>query len=125
MCIRDSIFLDRDNNLWVSAWTAGVSYANTRARFFKTVRSVSYTHLVSTYRVDFYAHCFELVVLFSHIHQFSRTYESKVCLLYTSVMGGLYGNEFDFPEWNLVQDINAAQTVFSEWPTPVLSLIHI
>ena len=33
---------------------------------------------VSTYRVDFYAHCFELVVLFSHIHQFSRTYESKV-----------------------------------------------
>lgn len=30
----------------------------------------------------------------------------KVKLL--SVMGGLYGNEFDFPEWNLVQDINAA-----------------
>lgn len=36
-------------------------------------------------------------------------------------MGGLYGNEFDFPEWNLVQDINAAQTVFSEWPTPVIA----
>ena len=34
----NNIFLDRDNNLWVSAWTAGVSYANTRARFFKTVR---------------------------------------------------------------------------------------
>lgn len=29
----NNIFLDRDNNLWVSAWTAGVSYANTRARF--------------------------------------------------------------------------------------------
>ena len=43
----------------------------------------------------------------------------KVKLL--SVMGGLYGNEFDFPEWNLVQDINAAQTVFSEWPTPVIA----
>ena len=34
----NNIFLDRDNNLWVSAWTAGVSYANTRPRFFKTVR---------------------------------------------------------------------------------------
>ena len=43
----------------------------------------------------------------------------KVKLL--SVMGGLYGNEFDFPEWNLVQDISAAQTVFSEWPTPVIA----
>ena len=33
---------------------------------------------VSTYRIDFYTHRLELIVLFSHIHQFSRTYESKV-----------------------------------------------
>lgn len=34
----NNLFLDRDNNLWVSAWTAGVSYANTRSHFFRTVR---------------------------------------------------------------------------------------
>ena len=38
-----------------------------------------------------------------------------------SVMGGLYGNEFDFPEWNLIQDLDAAQTVFKEWPTAVVA----
>ena len=38
-----------------------------------------------------------------------------------SVMGGLYGNEFDFPEWNLIQDLDAAQTVFKEWPTTVVA----
>ena len=27
-------------------------------------------------------------------------------------MGGLYGNEFDFPEWNIVNDLNAAQITF-------------
>lgn len=40
---------------------------------------------------------------------------------FLSVMGGLYGNEFDFPEWNLIQDLNAAQTVFKEWPTPIIA----
>lgn len=34
----NNIFLDRDHNLWVSAWTAGVSYANTRTHLFRTVR---------------------------------------------------------------------------------------
>lgn len=43
----------------------------------------------------------------------------KVKLL--SVMGGLYGDEFDFPEWNLVQDLDAAKEVFSVWPTPVVA----
>lgn len=43
----------------------------------------------------------------------------KVKLL--SVMGGLYGDEFDFPEWNIVQDLFAAQTVFAEWPTEVVA----
>lgn len=38
-----------------------------------------------------------------------------------SVMGGLYGNEFDFPEWNLIQDLDAAQTVFKEWPTAAVA----
>ena len=36
----------------------------------------------------------------------------KVKLL--SVMGGLYGNEFDFPEWNIANDLNAAQITFKE-----------
>ena len=43
----------------------------------------------------------------------------KVKLL--SVMGGLYGNEFDFPEWNIVQDLKASQTVFAEWPTEMVA----
>ncbi len=43
----------------------------------------------------------------------------KVKLL--SVMGGLYGDEFDFPEWNIVQDLPAAQTVFSEWPGEMIA----
>lgn len=43
----------------------------------------------------------------------------KVKLL--SVMGGLYGNEFDFPEWNIVQDLPAAQTVFAEWPGEMIA----
>lgn len=36
-------------------------------------------------------------------------------------MGGLYGNEFDFPEWNIVNDLNAAQITFKEWPTPIIA----
>ena len=43
----------------------------------------------------------------------------KVKLL--SVMGGLYGNEFDFPEWNIVQDLKASQKVFTEWPTEIVA----
>ena len=43
----------------------------------------------------------------------------KVKLL--SVMGGLYGNEFDFPEWNIINDLNAAQITFKEWPTPIIA----
>ena len=43
----------------------------------------------------------------------------KVKLL--SVMGGLYGNEFDFPEWNIVQDLSASQNVFAEWPTEIVA----
>ena len=43
----------------------------------------------------------------------------KVKLL--SVMGGLYGNEFDFPEWNIANDLNAAQITFKEWPTPIIA----
>lgn len=34
----NNLFLDRNNNLWVSAWSAGVSYANPRVHFFRTVR---------------------------------------------------------------------------------------
>lgn len=45
--------------------------------------------------------------------------EKKVKLL--SVMGGLYGEAFDFPEWNIVQDLEAAQKVFAEWPTEVVA----
>jgi len=45
--------------------------------------------------------------------------ERKVKLL--SVMGGLYNNEFDFPEWNIIQDLDAAQKVFSEWPTEIVA----
>lgn len=47
-----------------------------------TFRSImpSFVHemRVSTYRIDFYTHRLELIVLFSHIHQFSRTYKSKI-----------------------------------------------
>lgn len=50
----NNIFLDRDNNLWVSAWTAGVSYANTRARFFKTVRYSPFRTVRYKYRFRVY-----------------------------------------------------------------------
>lgn len=43
----------------------------------------------------------------------------KVKLL--SVMGGLYGKEFDFPEWNIVNDLKSAQTTFSRWPTLLIA----
>ena len=40
---------------------------------------------------------------------------------YMSVMGGLFGNEFDFPEWNIVTDLSAARKVFAEWPTEIVA----
>ncbi|MDL2304853.1 nucleoside hydrolase [Bacteroides sp. OttesenSCG-928-D19] len=43
----------------------------------------------------------------------------KVKLL--SVMAGLFGNEFDFPEWNVMQDLDATRTVFANWPTPLIA----
>ncbi len=45
--------------------------------------------------------------------------KKKVKLL--SVMGGLYGNEFDFPEWNIVQDLKASADVFDKWPTELVA----
>lgn len=50
----NNIFLDRDNNLWVSAWTAGVSYANTRARFsncqIQSFQNVRYKYRFRVYQ---------------------------------------------------------------------------
>ena len=43
----------------------------------------------------------------------------KVKLL--SVMGGRFGNGADSPEWNVMQDLKAAQTTFEEWPTPIVT----
>jgi len=43
----------------------------------------------------------------------------KVKLL--SVMAGLFTEAFDFPEWNVVQDLAATQTVFSTWPGQVVA----
>ncbi|MCC8154051.1 MAG: nucleoside hydrolase [Tannerellaceae bacterium] len=40
---------------------------------------------------------------------------------FLSVMGGLYGNEFDFPEWNIVQDLEAARILFDKWPTELIA----
>lgn len=45
--------------------------------------------------------------------------KKKVRLL--SVMGGLYGDAFDFPEWNIVQDLPAAKTLFEKWPTEIVA----
>ncbi|MDR2806373.1 MAG: response regulator [Dysgonamonadaceae bacterium] len=33
----NNIFLDRNNNIWVSTWGAGVAYANTNPKFFQTI----------------------------------------------------------------------------------------
>ena len=33
----NNIFLDRNNNIWVSTWGAGVSYANTTPKLFQTI----------------------------------------------------------------------------------------
>lgn len=38
-----------------------------------------------------------------------------------SVMGGLYNKEYDFAEWNILQDLKAAQTVFSTCPVPLVA----
>lgn len=45
--------------------------------------------------------------------------KKKVRLL--SVMGGLYEDGFDFPEWNIVQDLPASQVVFEKWPTEIVA----
>lgn len=45
--------------------------------------------------------------------------KKKVRLL--SVMGGLYDNKFDFPEWNIVQDLRAAKTLFEKWPIEIVA----
>lgn len=37
-----------------------------------------------------------------------------------SVMGGRFDERVDHPEWNILQDLNAAQTTFKEWPTPII-----
>lgn len=38
-----------------------------------------------------------------------------------SVMGGMYTNEFDFPEWNIVQDLEASKIMFAECPVPLVA----
>lgn len=38
-----------------------------------------------------------------------------------SVMGGVYTNEFDFPEWNIVQDLAASRTLFAQCPVPLVA----
>lgn len=38
-----------------------------------------------------------------------------------SVMGGRFDEKVDHPEWNILQDLNAAQTTFKEWPTPIIA----
>lgn len=38
-----------------------------------------------------------------------------------SVMGGLYAGDYNFPEWNIVQDLKAAQTLFSLCPVPLVA----
>lgn len=45
--------------------------------------------------------------------------KKKVKLL--TVMGGLFSSDFDFPEWNIIQDLKASQDVFSKWPTPIVA----
>ncbi|WP_290790033.1 nucleoside hydrolase [Flavihumibacter sp. UBA7668] len=38
-----------------------------------------------------------------------------------SIMGGLYNKDYDFPEWNIVQDLTAAQRVFADCPVPIIA----
>lgn len=38
-----------------------------------------------------------------------------------SVMGGVYTDEFDFPEWNIVQDLQASKRVFASCPVPIVA----
>lgn len=45
--------------------------------------------------------------------------KKKVKLL--SVMGGLYGNEFGFAEWNIEQDLKASAVVFDKWPSQIVA----
>lgn len=41
---------------------------------------------------------------------------SKLCL-----MSGLYTSEFDFPEWNVVQDLPASEVVYKECPVEIVT----
>lgn len=43
----------------------------------------------------------------------------KVKLL--SVMGGRFDDGVGSPEWNILQDLNAAWITFDEWPTPIIA----
>lgn len=38
-----------------------------------------------------------------------------------SVMGGLYNKDYDFAEWNILQDRKAAQTFFANCPVPLVA----
>lgn len=38
-----------------------------------------------------------------------------------SIMGGLYNKDYDFPEWNIVQDLKASQRVFEACPVPIVA----
>lgn len=37
------------------------------------------------------------------------------------IMSGLYTDEFNFPEWNVVQDLSASQIVYNECPVPLVT----
>jgi signal transduction histidine kinase/DNA-binding response OmpR family regulator/ligand-binding sensor domain-containing protein len=45
----NNIFLDRNSNLWISTWGAGVSYANTNPKFF---HAISYSPFKSERTID-------------------------------------------------------------------------
>jgi inosine-uridine nucleoside N-ribohydrolase len=55
---------------------------------------------------------------FSHLSGLELV-KQKVKLV--SVMGGLYNKEYDFAEWNILQDLKAAQTFFSTCPVPLVA----
>jgi len=40
---------------------------------------------------------------------------------FISTMSGLFSNKFDFPEWNIVQDIKAAKLLFEKCPVQVVA----
>lgn len=38
-----------------------------------------------------------------------------------AVMSGLYGDAFDFPEWNVIQDLPASKVVYAQCPVPIIA----